>query len=79
MQENFFKKIYWNLYQITNLLKNWFLFLFSKKGQKDDKNKFVKKAVGIIVRLFSSKNISQIASKTFEHSVFSMITWITKL
>ena len=54
-------------YQTTNLLKTRFLFLVINKGQKEDKSKFVTKFVGIIVtniRIFSSKNISQVASKT---------------
>ena len=36
-------------YQTINLLKNRFLFLICKNGQKEDKNKFVTKSVGIII------------------------------
>ena len=54
-------------YQTTNLLKTWFLFLLSTKGQKKKKNKpqFVVEIAGIIVTIFSYKNVSQTASKTF--------------
>ena len=38
-------------YGTTNLLKIWFLFLVSKKGQKRNKSKFVIKFVGIIVTI----------------------------
>ena len=40
-----------NTYQTTNLLKIWFLFLVSMKGQKRDKSEFATKFVGIIVTL----------------------------
>ena len=36
-------------YQTTNLLKMWFLFLISTKGQTRDKSKFVTKFVGNVV------------------------------
>ena len=55
----------------TNLLKTWFLFLIYKKGQKEDKNEFVTKSVGIIVTIILYfKNISLIASKTFATQCF---------
>ena len=38
-------------YQITNLLKMWFLVLVSKKEEKRVKNQFVTKFVGIIVMI----------------------------
>ena len=38
-------------YQTTNLLKTRFLFLVSKKGEREDKRKFVTKFVGIIVTI----------------------------
>ena len=38
-------------YQTTNLLKTRFLFLICKKGEKEDKSKFVTKFVGIIVTI----------------------------
>ena len=57
-------------YQTTNLLKTRFLFLVFKKGKKEDKNRFVTKFVGIIVKLFSCKNVSQIASETFARQCF---------
>ena len=38
-------------YQITMLLKTWFLFLVCKKEQKEDKSEFVTKFVGIIVAI----------------------------
>ena len=40
------------------------MFLVCKKGEKEDKSEFAAKSVGIIVTI-SSKNIFQIASKTF--------------
>ena len=57
-------------YQTTNLLKTRFLFLVFKKGKKENKNRFVTKFVGIIVKLFSCKNVSQIASETFARQCF---------
>ena len=68
-------------YQTTNLLKTRSLFFVCKKGEKEDKSKFVTTFVGIIVRLFSSKNVSQIASKTLTTQCFfhKSRTWITKL
>ena len=54
----------------TNLLKTSFLLLVCKKGQKEDKSKFVTKSVGIIVTIISCKNISQIAGKTFATHCF---------
>ena len=56
-------------YHTINLLKTIFLFLDCKKGQKENKSKFVTKSVGIIVTIIFTKNVSQIASKTY--SVFS--------
>ena len=44
-------------------------FWFVRKN-KEDKSEFVTKSVGIIVRLFSSKNFSQIPSKTFATQCF---------
>ena len=38
-------------YQTTNLLKTWLLFLVCKKGQSEDKSKFLTKSVGIIVMI----------------------------
>ena len=38
-------------YQTINLLKTRFLFWVCKKGQKEDKSKFVTKSVGIIVTI----------------------------
>ena len=38
-------------YQTTSLLKTRFLFLVCKKGEKEDKRKFVIKFVGIIVTI----------------------------
>ena len=43
----------------------WFL-----RKEKKDKNRFVTKFVGIIVKLFSCKNVSQIASETFARQCF---------
>ena len=60
----------------TNLLKTWFLFLICKKGQKEDKNEFVTKSVGIIVMIILYfKNISLIASKTFATQCFFTDHW----
>ena len=53
-------------YQTANLLKTWFLFLLSTKGQKKkNKPQFVTEIAGIIVTIFSYKNVSQTASKIF--------------
>ena len=38
-------------YQTPNLLKNWFLVLLCKKGQKENNIKFVTKSVGIIIMI----------------------------
>ena len=43
-------------YQITNLLKIWFLFFVFTKGQIRDKSEFVSKFVGIIVMIIFTKN-----------------------
>ena len=40
-----------SFYQTTNLLKTWFLFLFSKERQKRIKNKFATKSVGIVATI----------------------------
>ena len=57
--------------QTTNLLKIRFFFLVCKKGKNEDKSEFVTKSVGIIVTIiFTCKNISQIASKTFATHFF---------
>ena len=64
------KQKYFSLLAI-NLLKTWFLFLICKKGQKEDRNEFVTKSVGIIVTIILYfKNISLIASKTFATQCF---------
>ena len=48
-----------SLYQTTNLLKTWFLFLVCKKGQKEDKKEFVTTSVGIKVTIiFMQKYLS---------------------
>ena len=47
------------------MLKTKFLFLVCKKRQKEDKKIFVTKSVGIILTIFTCKNISQTVSKTF--------------
>ena len=52
-------------YQTTKLLKIWFLFLVSVKGQKKDKIEFVTKFVRIIVTIVFLKKVSQIACKIF--------------
>ena len=51
-------------------MKNRFLLLVCKKGEKEDKNKFAAKFVGIIVTIISCKNVFQIASKTFATQCF---------
>ena len=68
-------------YHTTNLLKTIFLFLDCKKGQNENKSKFVTKSVGIIVTIIFTKNVSQIASKTYSvfYTVFFLMTLITKL
>ena len=58
-------------YQITNLLKTWFLFLVCKKGQKKDKSKFVTKSVGIIVTTIF---ILKLPIKPLLHSVTFALT-----
>ena len=56
----------------TKLIKNWFSFLVSEKGQKKkDKREFVTKNPGIKVNLFSRKNIFQIVTKIFAATSFS--------
>ena len=38
-------------YQTTDLLKTWFFFLVCKEGQKEDKNEFITKSVGIVITI----------------------------
>ena len=63
-------------YQTTNLLKIWFFFLVSAKGQKRDTSKFVNKFAEVII--LKNKNVSLILCEIFAHSVSSLIPKNTK-
>ena len=57
-------------YQTIDLLKIWFLFLVSTKGQTRDKGEFVTKFVEIVESL-SYENLSEIPCKIFAVQCFS--------
>ena len=65
-------------YQTINLLKIWFLFLVSTKGQTRDKGEFITKFVVIVVTIiFVWKSLSNLQN-IFLHGIFPLITWNTK-
>ena len=57
-------------YQTSNLLKTLFFFLRCKEGKKKIKMNLSLNLQEFQLRLFSCKNISQIASKTFATQCF---------
>ena len=53
-----------------HLAENLILVFVCKKGQREDKSKFVTKSVGKTVTIIFVQNVSQIAGKTFATECF---------